>query len=210
MCFSLDSEKFSRPLNVSLLMLGEFQARNAAVASLAVKTVFPNLDESIIEKGLEKTVLPGRFEPVDLSTSRFENISNLILDGAHTVKSIGFTMDTFCNLFSNAKTDSYLLFACASDKKAEEIAELFKGKFSHIILTVPGGTKESDFPRLKAAFEKSGIEYTAIPDYLKAIPYILSKAAEEKATVLVTGSFYLVAEVKKYLLAQKTIIQFSH
>lgn len=210
MCFSLDSEKFSRPLNVSLLMLGEFQARNAAVASLAVKTVFPNLDESIIEKGLEKTVLPGRFEPVDLLTSRFENISNLILDGAHTVKSIGFTMDTFCNLFSNAKTDSYLLFACASDKKAEEIAELFKGKFSHIILTVPGGTKESDFPRLKAAFEKSGIEYTAIPDYLKAIPYILSKAAEEKATVLVTGSFYLVAEVKKYLLAQKTIIQFSH
>ena len=37
-----------------------------------------------------------------------------------------------------------------------------------------------------------------------------NKAAEEKATVLVTGSFYLVAEVKKYLLAQKTIIQFSH
>ena len=119
-------------------------------------------------------------------------------------------MDTFCNLFPNEKNDSYLLFACAADKNAEEIAELFKGKFSQIILTVPGGTKESDFPRLKAAFEKSGIEYTAIPDYLKAIPYILSKAAEEKATVLVTGSFYLVAEVKKYLLAQKTIVQFSH
>lgn len=64
MCFSLDSEKFSRPLNVSLLLLGEFQARNAAVASLAVKTVFPNLDESIIEKGLEKL-----FFPEDLSQS---------------------------------------------------------------------------------------------------------------------------------------------
>lgn len=208
MCFSISSQKFSRPLNISLSLLGEFQARNAAVAALALKTALPALDESIIEKGFEKAVLPGRLESVNLENSQFKDISCLILDGAHTVGSIGFTIDTFCTLFSNSVSSSYLLFACAADKNAEEIAKLFKGKFDHTILTVPGGTKESNFSRLKDAFEKSGIEYTAIPDYLKAIPYILSKAAEEKAAVLVTGSFYLVAEVKKYLLAQKTITQF--
>ncbi len=208
MNFTLTSEKFSRPLNISLSLLGDFQARNASVASIAVKTVFPNLDENVIEKGLSHALLPGRFEKANLERTDLDGIEALILDGAHTVKSVGSTMSTFCTLFpSSEKSVTYLLFACAADKDAENMASFFKGKFNHVILTVPGANKEADFPRLKKAFNSVGIEYIPISDCTKAVTYTLEKAAEDNAVVLVIGSFYLVSEVKKTIFARKTVSQ---
>ncbi|WP_407399088.1 bifunctional folylpolyglutamate synthase/dihydrofolate synthase [Treponema sp.] len=193
---TISSIFFKRPLNVTLNMLGDFQTRNAAMAALAVKQVLPDLDETIIERGLEKAILPGRFE-----------ISgNIVYDGAHTVKSIGFTMETFEKIFSNqGPINAHLLFGCAADKEVEKIATLFKGKFTKVTITKPGNVKESDIERLKAAFDDVNIEYFSCADYLKAIPYAVSKANEENAILLVTGSFYLVSEVKKFLLSQKCL-----
>ncbi|MGN0728259.1 bifunctional folylpolyglutamate synthase/dihydrofolate synthase [Treponema sp.] len=205
MSFSISSCLFKRELSVSLSMLGAFQAQNAAVAALAVKTAIPEIEESIIEQGLAKASLPGRFECAQLEGTPFTGIPQLILDGAHTVKSIGCTLDTFSRLFPSHSTDTQLLFACAADKNVEQIASLFKGKFRQVILTVPGSTKKSDFPRLKAAFDTAGVDYIPIPDYTKAISYILARASENREEILVTGSFYLVAEVKKYLMAQRTM-----
>ena len=74
-----------------------------------------------------------------------------------------------------------------------------------VTVTKPGYVKESDLERMKKAFDMAGIEYFSCGDYLKAIPYALEKAREENARLLVTGSFYLVSEVKKYLLSQKCL-----
>ena len=192
----IESDFFKRPLSVSLNMLGEFQARNAALAALAVKQVLPDLDESVIEKGLSKAVLPGRFE-----------ISgNIVYDGAHTEKSIAYTMETFEKIFNENKTANvHLLFGCAADKEVEKMTKYFRGKFSKVTLTKPGSVKECNLERIKSAFDLDGIQYFSCGDYLKAIPYALEKAGEENAVLLVTGSFYLVSEVKKYILSQKCI-----
>lgn len=189
-------------------MIGPFQAENAAVASIAAKTLLPALDEAVIERGLSKAVLPGRFEAADLSGTEFSSIPCLVLDGAHTVKSVSGTVETFCRLFQQgyeaAAGGRRLLFACAADKDAQQMAQLFKGMFSQAVLTRPGA-KDCDFPRLKQAFNNAGIEHISCADCVKAISYTLEKAAEEKAAVLVTGSFYLVAEVKKFLMASRSL-----
>ncbi|MCQ2241480.1 bifunctional folylpolyglutamate synthase/dihydrofolate synthase [Treponema sp.] len=192
----IESNFFKRPLQVKLNMLGEFQAYNAALAALTVKQAMPDLDEAILEKGLEKAVLPGRFE-ID---------GNIVFDGAHTVKSIGFTMETLGKIYGNGNNSNvHLLFGCAADKEVEKMTEFFKGKFSKITLTKPGSVKECNLERIKKAFDAAGLEYLSCGDYLKAIPNAVENAREEKALLLVTGSFYLVSEVKKYLLCQKCL-----
>lgn len=192
----IESDFFKRPLQIVLRMPGDFQARNAALAALAVKQVLPEIDEVTIEKGLEKAALPGRFE-ID---------GNIIFDGAHTVKSIGYTMDTLEKIFEGeCPANLHLLFGCAADKEVEKMAACFKGRFSKVYVTKPGYVKESDLERMKKAFDMAGIEYFSCGDHLKAIPYALEKAREENARLLVTGSFYLVSEVKKYLLSQKCL-----
>lgn len=190
----IKSSFFKRPLNLSLSMLGDFQAKNAAMAAIAVKQVLPDIDESVIESGLAKASLPGRFEIED----------NIIFDGAHTSNSIAFTMETMEKIFGH-EHNVHLLFGCAADKEVEKMAVMFKDRFSSIYLTKPGNVKASDIERAKKAFDNAGLEYYCCSDYLKAIPHALEKAREAHAKLLVTGSFYLVSEVKKYLLSCKCL-----
>ena len=191
----IESLLFSRPVDTVLQLLGSIQAKNAAQAAFAVKTVFPGMDESVIEKGLSKAVLPGRFEIT--YSEKYPRLHYLILDGAHTVNSVRYTVETLGKLFSGSML--HLLFACAADKDVRDIAPLFKNLFSHITLTRPGETKHSDIAKAESAFTDTELPFTADADFTKAIPAALAQAESANAVLLVTGSFYLVAEVKKYI-----------
>lgn len=194
----IESKLFARPVCTTLKMYGREQMQNAALAALAVKKALPETDEAVIEKGLSKAVLPGRFE-ITTAPSQYSSISHLILDGAHTVNSIGFSVETLSAMFGNQRT--HLLFACAADKDVKEIAPLFRGRFSHIMLTRPGETKQSDIVKASGAFTDAGLLFTSESDFTKAIPAAFECAQKEGAILLVTGSFYLVSEVKKYMIS---------
>jgi len=191
-------------------MPGAFQVWNAALAAVAIKNRFPEITEEQIEQGLSSAKLPGRFE-----VAHFEikgNPVTIVFDGAHTVNSLSFTLENFYRYFG-AKAD--ILFACAADKKMVEMSHLVCSSncaFSSITVTRPGKNKQSNYEGLLTAFSSSNIaqggKSPAIlngnPDYLQAINEALNLAAFRKKTLLVSGSFYLVAEVKK-LLAQTTV-----
>lgn len=191
----LESDLFNRPVETILQMPGEFQVQNAALASFAVKKLLPDIDETVIENGLAKAVLPGRFETVHPRHTGWT--SCVILDGAHTVNSIRFTVDTLNACIPAAKV--HLLFACAADKDVEDIAVLLKDRFSKVTLTRPGSIKQSDTQRMKKAFTAAGIGFTYTGEYVQAVQNSLEAAGQENAVLLVTGSFYLVSEVKKVL-----------
>lgn len=175
-----------------LKMLGDFQKENATLASLTIKTVFPNINEDTINVGLSKAFLPGRFEIVKVP-EKFPQPFALIFDGAHTVTSIEGAIKTLTEIFSEAA--HHALFACAADKDIEHIAPLFSNKFSHITLTKPGA-KSSDIEKTKHAFEKAGLTPEICENTERAFLYALEKAARENATLLVIGSFYLLSTVK--------------
>ncbi len=197
---------FARPLETDLHLIGEVQAENAALAAAAVKYLIPDLSESVIEAGLSKAVLEGRFEV----TKNPLGTKKLILDGAHTGNSLTGTMDTFGRIFnSNLSEKSHLLFACASDKDIHALTKVILKKpclFKRICLTRPGEIKKSDLEALSACFKEymnenkiSGIDLYVEPDYKKAIKESLEKAGKDGAVLLATGSFYLVSEVKAVL-----------
>lgn len=184
----LQSQLFSRPIKTTLKLFGSVQVQNAGLAAMTTKLLFENLNEKDIEEGLAKATLPGRFEIVGTEDAP------IILDGAHTEKSISITLQTFDLLYGNYK-EKHLLFACAADKDVENISKLFKN-FNQIITTRPGEHKESDPARMETAFKKSNISHQFIYDYKEAISYAVKKAQQAKAALLVVGSFYLVAEFK--------------
>ncbi|MBO4404243.1 MAG: bifunctional folylpolyglutamate synthase/dihydrofolate synthase, partial [Treponema sp.] len=190
----IDSKNFLKPLNVKLRMSGYFQAENALLASLAVKKLEPDFPEEKIEQGLSKAFLPGRFE---LCKNPYDKNLPLILDGAHTFNSVSFTMETLREIFPENKVS--ILFGCASDKDVEKITECFTEEFESVTLTKPGFVKSCNINSMKEAFLKENIPFECEEDFTKAIPSAIKKAAEQKALLLVTGSFYLVCEVKKIL-----------
>jgi len=189
-----DGAFFTRPLRARLSLVNSVQAQNAAIAAYTMKYLFPDLAEETIESGLSRAWLPGRFEILD-------NQPPIILDGAHTIRSISLTVKTFTTLYPGK---NHLVFACAADKAVDEIAQLFKGCFSHITVTRPGDKKQSDLNHASNAFARvfTGQErkiYSINENYVTAIQEAISTAREAHAPLLVTGSFYLVAEAKKIL-----------
>ena len=219
MSVSFSSKIFSRSIKTTLQLLGKFQAENASLAALAVKTVLPTVSEETIEQGLSKAKLPARFEilrnPLNSSDKKSlaenerseKNLpskkSLIVLDGAHTVNSVTFTMQTFRQVFGEknaSQNKRILLFACAADKDAKDIAPLFKQEFDSVFLTKPGNVKQSDLGALAQAFCAAEIGYDINEDFGTQIQKAIKKASDENAILLVTGSFYLIAEVKKLLL----------
>lgn len=201
---------FKRKITANLHLLGDIQVQNAALASLAVKIAIPNIDEKTIENGLNKTQLQGRFEIKDYL---YENSYKLkiILDGAHTENSIRITINTLKNMFPGKKCN--VLFAAAADKKIEKIAPLFfeaSVDFNRLFFTIPGEKKKSDYNKLINTFlpfcEKYRKPYYESQDYSAIITEALTCSAEENAILLVTGSFYLVSEVKKSLKLTNTFL----
>ncbi|MBP3773331.1 MAG: bifunctional folylpolyglutamate synthase/dihydrofolate synthase [Treponema sp.] len=230
MSVSFSSKIFSRPVKTTLQLLGKFQAENAALAAIAVKTVLPTISEEVIEQGLAKAKLPARFEILgnpcnskcDTLNSTKTQKSLIVLDGAHTVNSVTFTLETLNQVFGERKSKKtgsslqekkqpefsefpapfrrrILLFACAADKDAKDIASLFKNEFDEIFLTKPGDVKKADLEGLTRAFDAAGLSYDFSEDYKAQIKKAIKKAGEEEAILLITGSFYLVAEVKKLI-----------
>ncbi len=197
MKIKISSKLFSRPINTTLKLLGEYQAYNAALAAVTVKKALPGISEEIIEKGLAKASLPGRFELIK-KVKQYPDIPCVVLDGAHTVNSVSYTIDTYKKLFGQyGKTN--LLFACAADKDSDDIAPLFEGMFENVFLTKPGDVKISDITKLTQSFDKVNIKYLCDSDYKKQIEKAFKAANDNKKPLLITGSFYLIAEVKKIL-----------
>lgn len=200
MSVEIVSKLFSRPLKYQTKMYGEFQAENAFLAAAAVKMVHPEISEETIEKGLSKVSLPARFEIVKCDSDCGEKNSTqneIVIDGAHTVKSISLTMQTFGQFYNGRKAN--LLFACAADKDVEHIAECFSGRFDKVVLTKPGLTKSCNAEKMKTAFSDADINFEYSDDFKYAIKKLISESKKENAVLLITGSFYLASEVKKIL-----------
>jgi dihydrofolate synthase/folylpolyglutamate synthase len=203
--FSLGFKKpglFPAPLKLSLPIPGEIQAKNAGLAALAIKTAFPAAGEAAVRGGLENFRLPARFE-------RVLDDPPLIIDGAHTPKSIELTVQTFVSLYGEG---GILIFGCVAGKNAEDMARRLLPHFSRIIITTPGTFKASDPDALYRIFVREAPgpgrpdapagpggdpALVCIKDTGEALQYALDAGRNQGLPVLGTGSFYLAAEIRQ-------------
>lgn len=178
-----DREVFPEPVLIRTPLVGEAQAENAALAALAARlSSFRPPPEAVLE-GIARASLPARFQILPGEPP-------VILDGAHTPASMAYTAEAFRRLFPGP---GVLVFACAEDKRPDDMARILSGRFRRAIITRPGTFKKSD-PRTAArAFEAEGFEVDRIPDTEDALKTGLERARAEGVPLLVTGSFYLCA-----------------
>jgi dihydrofolate synthase/folylpolyglutamate synthase len=183
---------FPRPLRLFLPIPGAVQAGNAGLALLAAKTAFPRLGEEAARKGLGEFRLPARFE-------RILEDPELVIDGAHTRKSMEQCADTFCSLYGEG---GILIFGCAAGKNVQAMTETLVHRFSRIIVTTPGTFKKSKPDEVYGVFKskaRKGTEILLIRETGAAIEKALALGRELGLPVLGAGSFYLAAEIRQYL-----------
>lgn len=180
----------------------DYLEEDTEVARKMVKRVCPEISEEEMARGLAEVKLMGRYEKVDLRGLRSLKVPFVLMDGAHTAKSVEVVM----RRMKQEGVSGVLVFACAKDKRVEEMAREIVGAqlFPKVFLTRPGKGKEADLPRAEKAFTeaigdlaKGRVEFEVGEDYGEVIKRAMAKAGELGKPLVVLGSFYLVGEAKK-------------
>ncbi|MBN2551671.1 MAG: bifunctional folylpolyglutamate synthase/dihydrofolate synthase [Spirochaetales bacterium] len=170
-----------------LALIGSPQAENAALVHLAVQECLPQVLPSLA-RGFAAARLPARMEILQRDPV-------VVIDGAHTPRSVQAVLDTFRRLFGSR---GVLLFAAAAGKRISEMAEILAPAFRDIVVTTPGTFRESNAAEVYEAFRRWNANPLLIPDTKRALEQARSLAGTERP-LLVTGSFYLGGLVREVL-----------
>ena len=176
------------PVDFRLSMLGDFQAENAALAYLALRRTRPEITLEQFREGFRSTTLPGRMEvrgsgPV------------IVLDGAHTPLAVTRLLASFHSVFPG---EAVLLFGSVSGKKPREMAEILAPAFTRVVISTPGRFKESNPREVAAIFAALNPGTVLEEDPGRALERARLESGGNRP-ILVTGSFYMVSEIRKLL-----------
>jgi dihydrofolate synthase/folylpolyglutamate synthase len=172
-----------------LSMLGEFQAENAALAYLTLRRTRPEISRERIAEGFLQTSLPGRMEVLGSQPL-------VVLDGAHTPLAVTRLLAAFKAIFPG---EAVLLFGSVTGKNPREMARILAPAFTHILVSTPGSFKESNPEEVAGIFRGLNPETRLEKDPARALQRA-REASGGTRPILVTGSFYMVAEIRRLLV----------
>ncbi len=184
---------------IMLSLEGEHQVENAALAiliTLVLRSFFPINNESIYS-GLENAKHPGRLEWGETGGVR------ILFDGAHN-KAGAEALAKYLKVFE-AETNIVLVYASMKEKDSESIIKALLPFMSDVIFTEPKNTRSKAATEMaaiaKPIFGRDKIFVVADPGQALDSAIMLAGTYEaiRPALVLVTGSLYLVGELKKLL-----------
>jgi dihydrofolate synthase / folylpolyglutamate synthase len=168
-----------------LALLGEVQAENAALATLALFRTVPELDPQAVARGLAAARIPGRMELIGTHPP-------FVLDGSHTPASAERLVPSLRAVFPEPRI---LIFGSVLGKQPERIASILSPHFQRIIITTPGTFKKSDPEGVFRAFSRHHDLVQLVPDPNEALREAI-QAAAGRLPIVVTGSFYLLGEIR--------------
>ncbi len=191
-------------------MPGEVQGENSALAVLAAKSLFsggdqsrPAIDSESIHRGLRRARLPGRMEvvfpPVRKDTDLLDRRAPIVLDAAHTPVSVSRLLGSFRKMFP---VPAVLIFGSVLGKDPAGMAEILAPHFSHVIISTPGSFKKSDPKEVWNHFVGHNPGARLVPDPRLALAEAL-RVSGGHLPILVTGSFYMVAEIRRFLTGKE-------
>lgn len=162
-------------------LLGIFQAYNAALAIEALSLCEPNISKEIIQKGLDKTIWPGRLQVIRKNPT-------IIIDGGHNIHGIDAVVKSIKGL-TNKKI--HVLFTALKDKEIDKMLSSLDEIALDYIFTTINDTRASSIDDILRFNKKT---YKAIPDYKEALRYITDKYGSNDI-VLIIGSLHFISLV---------------
>lgn len=204
--FDFKSEK-NNLKNLHTSLLGEFQVNNA---SLAIKTALEltkygfNISENNIRKALNTAYFPGRFEYLIHNTKY-----KILLDGAHNPAKMEAFLRSLKKLFPKEKKIFVVAFKEDKDIKVM-INKIFKIADAVILAQFQAKTDMKQNASADAFNIKNEIlnikynkeifvEKNSKKALQKALNILISQYSNIPSIVVVTGSLYLVGEIRNML-----------
>ncbi len=185
---------------IPLGLAGDFQKWNAGVALKAAEVLRQRFGFSITPErsgeGLRFRNWKGRMEVFHQIGRRF------ILDGAHNPLSM---KELVRSLQSPSYTpgvyeggDAWLVFGAMNDKNSRQMLKVLAGSFSKVILTGITGNRAKPVAMLLE--EAKGLfKCVLTAQNIEEAFSLAKKVSDPGASIIVTGSFYLVGEARKLL-----------
>lgn len=178
-----------------LPLLGEHQILNAATAVLAAEILAGKgwrITAETIRSGLAAVRWPGRLEVLWKDPL-------LILDGAHNAA--GMEVLSKWLVKNRLKYKKLILvIGMLDDKEREKSVDFIKCLVDRVIVTRPCSPRTEKWSQLALMFNDSGRTISIVEDIEEAVEIGL-KSACPGDMVLVTGSLYLIGDVRKVLLS---------
>jgi dihydrofolate synthase/folylpolyglutamate synthase len=175
-------------------LAGGHQIENAKIALLVGEELARRFEilKSHITLGIERATHPGRLE----YDSRY------LFDGAHNIGGVRALAEYLDELERRSIT---LVFGAMEDKPIAEMLDMLLPRAERIILTQPANERALHYQDLLAAMP-AGItkERTFVTDTVANAIDIAETITPEDGIILVTGSLYLVGEVKQLSQDRKT------
>lgn len=161
---------FEDPTNLALK--GTCQQENLSLALTAVRHVFPNIPEEIIQEGIKKVKHPCRFQICK---------DNLIIDGSHNPNGAMALRESLDLYFPNSKR--CFVFGCLRNKDYKKMMEILFSKGDEIYFYHFNNQNSCSIKELQESCEFPSKIFKSLnelpQDYLK----------------IVCGSFYMLNEI---------------
>lgn len=162
-----------------LSLKGIYQKENLSLALIAIKTVFPHITDSIIEKGLENVKHPFRFQ--------YFKDYNLIIDGAHNPNGAALLRQSLDKYYPNRPRR--FIFGCLKNKDYTQMLNILFRADDSIYFYHFNNKNSCDIKTLQAVSPVKSEELTA-DTKIKFHDGHLN---------IICGSFYMIAELVKML-----------
>ncbi|MFM9903720.1 MAG: bifunctional folylpolyglutamate synthase/dihydrofolate synthase [Pyrinomonadaceae bacterium] len=160
-------------------------AKNASLVAELLKEYFPITAENIAN-GLQNARHPGRLEYV----------GQYLFDGAHNVGGAKALAEYLKDFETRPIT---LVFGAMNDKNVAEILSILAPLAERIVVTEPLNSRSLSYDELLDQLPSNmSKEKTFVTDTVANAITIAETVTPEEGLILVTGSLYLVGEVKQF------------
>ncbi|NET56865.1 MAG: hypothetical protein F6K47_12090 [Symploca sp. SIO2E6] len=204
---SIQTENFCQH-DLNLSIQGEHQAHNASCAIVAyeqfVKKHSKSFSHDAVIKGLSIAKIPGRSEII-------QNQPTVILDGAHNPDKLS----SFLKWLNELSAKPIIIMALKKGRKVNsEIPPILGNTGAKLIIATSfynqgiweSMSSEDLSEEIKKNNNSDSTEVVKITDPLDAIKYAL-KVAHTDDVIAVTGSLFLVGDVREYWHPKEAILQ---
>jgi len=188
-------------IDIDSPLAGAHQQRNLALAIAAAVELSNNNGYNItpidIQAGIRDTVWPARLEHIAGNGSR----ADVLLDVGHNPAGAWALRAAVSRMDQGQPLT--LVFGCLKDKPIEELAQILFPLFHKVVVTAVDSPRSASVEDLLAAARITGSQVEAAVDAVNAVDRALQLTPVD-GLVVVTGSVYLVGQVRPSVLTTST------
>jgi dihydrofolate synthase/folylpolyglutamate synthase len=185
-------------------MLGDHQITNATTAAATIwglkQKGLLDIADDVIARGLDKAILRGRFEIIETDQPSHRTV---IADGAHNHESAAALAKAISVFYPGKKC--VFVIGVNNDKNISAIWKEMSS-LSKLVIATRSDNPRSMEPSQIAELLGDVDSEAGNRDITQSVPEAIKRAlavTEADDIIVVTGSLYVVAEAREYLLAEK-------